>query len=92
MSSKDNKGLISKNQQSFFYHQKHNEVINQEQIAQIVEAIGAGKYSWACVLLLRFIDHDPSKYIPYNTYNRLIKQNCHVGNSHKTDNLKAGNQ
>lgn len=92
MSSKDNKGSTSKNQEGFFYNQKHTEAINQEQLAHIIEAIGAGKYSWACVLLLLFVGHDPLKYIPYNTYNRLVKQNCKVDSSHKPYNLKSGNQ
>ncbi len=50
-------------------------VIDSEQFNQIVEAILDGKYSWACVLLLRFSGHNPLHYIPYRTYNRLAKEN-----------------
>ncbi|MEQ9551533.1 MAG: HetP family heterocyst commitment protein [Coleofasciculus sp. G3-WIS-01] len=46
-----------------------------EQVEQIIDAIRDGKYSWACVLLLRFIGHNPQYYIPYRTYNRLRKEN-----------------
>jgi len=50
--------------------------INTEQIEQIVKAIIAGKYSWACVLMLRFSGYNPIDYIPYRTYIRLLKNNC----------------
>jgi hypothetical protein len=46
-----------------------------EQFKQVVEAIAAGKYSWACVLLLWFSGYNPLRYIPYRTYNRLVKEN-----------------
>ncbi len=49
--------------------------INPDQLDQLVEAILAGKYSWACVLLLRFAGYNPLHYIPYRTYNRLLKEN-----------------
>ena len=49
--------------------------INREQFDQVVEAILAGKYSWACVLMLRFSGYNPLHYIPYRTYNRLLKEN-----------------
>lgn len=48
---------------------------NQEQLAPIIEAIIEGKYSWACVLLLRLAGYNPLHYIPYRTYNRLLKEN-----------------
>ena len=50
--------------------------INTEQIEQIIKAIIAGKYSWACVLMLRFSGYNPIDYIPYRTYIRLLKNNC----------------
>lgn len=50
--------------------------INHEQIEQIVKAIIAGKYSWACVLILRVAGYNPIDYIPYRTYIRLLKNNC----------------
>lgn len=53
-----------------------NKTINHEQLNQIIEAILAGKYSWACFLLLRSTGYDPLHYIPYRTYNRLVKENC----------------
>jgi hypothetical protein len=43
-------------------------------VEAIVEAIVVGKYSWACVLILRFAGYNPLNYIPYRTYNRLIKR------------------
>lgn len=54
---------------------KGEQTINSEQFTQIMEAIAAGKYSWACVLLLRFADYNPLHFIPYRTYKRLIKEN-----------------
>ena len=35
------------------YNRQINKKINTDQIEQIIKAIIAGKYSWACVLLLR---------------------------------------
>ncbi|WP_416665923.1 HetP family heterocyst commitment protein [Egbenema bharatensis] len=46
-----------------------------EQFDCIVKAIVEGKYSWACVLILRFAGYNPAHYIPYRTYKRLIKEN-----------------
>ncbi|QHG16987.1 HetP family heterocyst commitment protein [Nostoc sp. ATCC 53789] len=62
--------------------------INNEQIEQILKAIIAGKYSWACVLILRFAGYNPIDYIPYRTYIRLLKNNCLVESSKQntTDN------
>jgi hypothetical protein len=39
----------------------------------IVSAIILGKYSWACVLMLQRMGYNPMDYIPYRTYNRLMK-------------------
>ncbi len=50
-------------------------VMAAEQWTQVVDAILAGKYSWACVLILRFTGHNPLHYIPYRTYNRITKEN-----------------
>jgi hypothetical protein len=66
-------------QQLPFSNPRFNKTISPEQINQIVEAILAGKYSWACVLLLRFVGYNPLQYIPYRTYNRLLKENCNIG-------------
>ena len=60
------------------YQQSHlDKVMTTEQFNQIVDAILAGKYSWACVLILRFAGYNPLHYIPYRTYNRLIKEHRH---------------
>lgn len=49
--------------------------MTDDQFNQIVEAIISGKYSWACLLILRFAGYNPLHYIPYRTYNRLMKLN-----------------
>ena len=59
---------------------KLDKVMTQEQFTQVVEAILEGKYSWACVLILRFSGYNPLHYIPYRTYNRITKENCQTGN------------
>ena len=46
-----------------------------EQFDLIIAAILDGKYSWACVLMLRFYGYDPVDYVPCGTYNRLLKEN-----------------
>lgn len=48
--------------------------LDPEQFTAVIDAILDGKYSWACVLLLRFAGHNPLHYIPYRTYNRLLKE------------------
>lgn len=58
-----------------------DKAMTPEQFTQIVEAILDGKYSWACVLILRFAGYNPLHYIPYRTYNRLMKEN---GNQHRS--------
>ncbi|ACK71909.1 heterocyst differentiation protein [Gloeothece citriformis PCC 7424] len=65
---------------------KKDQVMTQEQFEKIVEAILAGKYSWACVLILRFAGYNPLHYIPYRTYNRLIKDNCRENSSNQEQN------
>lgn len=59
--------------------------LNQNQLDEIVSAILSGKYSWACFLLLRSVGYNPLDYIPYRTYNRLIKDNLQVGKSNQTN-------
>lgn len=68
-----------------------NKHIDREQLDRIIEAILAGKYSWACFLLLRCIDYDPLHYIPYRTYNRLIKENCQVSRSSQVETHRHTN-
>lgn len=69
---------------------KLNKAINPEQLDQVVEAILAGKYSWACVLMLRFAGYNPLHYIPYRTYNRLLKENTQQirSNQQQNENLQ----
>jgi hypothetical protein len=54
---------------------KPDRVMQPEHFEQIVAAIIEGKYSWACVLILRFAGYNPLHYFPYRTYKRLIKNN-----------------
>lgn len=56
-------------------HKQLGNLLTKEQLEQVMEAILAGKYSWACFLMLRFIGYDPLQYLPYRTCNRLIKEN-----------------
>ena len=75
-----------------FYNTKLDKGMKPEQFTEIVDAILAGKYSWACVLLLRFSGYNPLQYIPYRTYNRLLKENCQVGmGNNQTQSLNASN-
>jgi hypothetical protein len=60
-----------------------------EQFEQVIEAILAGKYSWACVLILRFAGYNPLHYIPYRTYNRIIKDNT-PKNNRRSQSLESG--
>ncbi len=69
------------NQNITGYQTQMSKKINNEQIEQILKAIIAGKYSWACVLILRFSGYNPIDYIPYRTYIRLLKNNCLVDTS-----------
>lgn len=67
-----------------------DKTINAEQVDQVLEAILAGKYSWACVLMLRFAGYNPLHYIPYRTYNRLLKENSQQlrSNQQQNENIK----
>jgi hypothetical protein len=69
------------------FNNKGENVMTMEQLDQVVEAILAGKYSWACLLILRSVGYNPMHYIPYRTYNRLIKENikgCHTNKNQTT--------
>lgn len=44
--------------------------------SEVIKAILEGKYSWACVLMLRSCGYNPLHYIPYRTYQRLLKENA----------------
>ncbi|WRH67567.1 MAG: HetP family heterocyst commitment protein [Planktothrix sp. GU0601_MAG3] len=58
-----------------YNNSKVAKAMSEEQFEQIIDAILSGKYSWACVLILRFAGYNPLHYIPYRTYNRLTKDN-----------------
>jgi hypothetical protein len=49
--------------------------MSADQIETITAAIIDGKYSWACVLILRYAGYNPADYLPYRTYRRLIQEN-----------------
>ncbi len=49
--------------------------IGEQDFSKVIDAIIEGKYSWACVLILQSSGHNPLHYIPYRTYNRLMKSN-----------------
>ncbi|MGD1949686.1 MAG: HetP family heterocyst commitment protein [Leptolyngbyaceae cyanobacterium] len=49
--------------------------MSEEEFSLIIDAILNGKYSWACVLILKNAGYEPGHYIPYRTLNRLIKEN-----------------
>lgn len=73
---------------------KLDKAMNPEQFEQLVEAIVDGKYSWACVLILRFAGYNPLHYIPYRTYNRLIKERCQASrqSNYQADNKATGDR
>jgi len=56
-------------------HQISDCLIITEEWEAILKAISCGKYSWACVLMLHTVGHNPLTYIPYSTYLRLVKNN-----------------
>ena len=68
---------------SQFHHSaNHSQVgIKPEQLEEIIAAILAGKYSWACFLLLQCAGYNPLDYIPYRTSNRLLKENSQMRKS-----------
>lgn len=67
-------------------------VMQPEQFNQVLDAILAGKYSWACVLILRFAGYNPLHYIPYRTYNRIVKDNRDRGHSPHQDTQENPHQ
>jgi hypothetical protein len=60
----------------------HDRAMKQEHFEQVIEAILSGKYSWACVLILKFAGYNPLHYIPYRTYNRIMKDNVQRKSKH----------
>lgn len=69
-------------------HSKLHKAMTVDQFTQVVDAILEGKYSWACVLILRYAGYNPLHYIPYRTYNRLMKENSQ-DHRRKPDETKA---
>lgn len=67
-----------------------NKTMNDEQFNQIVDAILSGKYSWACLLILRFSGYNPLHYIPYRTYNRLMKSNREQARQQPQADIRLG--
>lgn len=63
-------------------HQPPGNIIHTEQAEEIIKAVLAGKYSWACVLFLYFLGYNPIKYLPYRTYIRLLKNNYLIDQKH----------
>lgn len=57
------------------FNKKKDKPLTSEQYHQIFTAILEGKYSWACILLLRFTHQNPLDYIPERTYYRLVIKN-----------------
>ncbi|MGF1568514.1 MAG: HetP family heterocyst commitment protein [Nodosilinea sp.] len=57
------------------FGQEMSRSMTEDQFCQVVDAILNGKYSWACLLILQFAGYNPLHYIPYRTYNRLMKEN-----------------
>jgi hypothetical protein len=76
------------NQDNVGVNSNFDKSINPEQFDQVVEAILAGKYSWACVLMLRFAGYNALHYIPYRTYNRLLKENSPANKSNQQNQDK----
>lgn len=62
---------------------------NAQELEEIIKAVRDGKYSWACLLMLRFSGYNPLEYIPSRTYIRLMKNNSLFG---KTNNAQSDNQ
>jgi hypothetical protein len=62
-------------QQSSYPSDRLDRKMTSEEFTKVIAAISEGKYSWACVLILQIAGYNPLHYIPYRTYNRLVKDN-----------------
>ncbi|NER84425.1 MAG: HetP family heterocyst commitment protein [Leptolyngbya sp. SIO1D8] len=69
-----------------------DKVMNPAQFERVMTAIVEGKYSWACVLVLRFAGYNPAHFIPYRTYKRLIRSNRKSNTEKSTANATSSNQ
>lgn len=65
------------------------QAMSLEQFDAIVNAIIEGRYSWACVLILRAARYNPAHYIPYRTYKRLIRENRRVQTAEQRRELQV---
>ncbi len=65
------------NNYRIYPNQKSKKLINENHLQEIIEAIESGKYSFACLLFLKFSGYNPLLYLPYRTYNRLMKNHNH---------------
>lgn len=65
----------------------YQKALTPEQLNQIVEAIADGRYSWACVLILRFVGYNPLHFIPQRTYSRLMKENTQIESAPSSTNI-----
>jgi hypothetical protein len=68
---------------------QQDRAMSEEQFNQVIDAILSGKYSWACVLILRFAGYNPLHYIPYRTYNRLTKEHDRRDENKQTRSCKC---
>ena len=85
--------ISDQQKKSEYQPQKEYKYMTEDQFEEIVDAVLAGKYSWACVLILQFGGYNPLHYIPYRTYNRLIKNNrLNKGNKTKESHELSQNQ
>jgi hypothetical protein len=57
---------------------------NSQENDAIMSAILDGEYSWACVLMLRTMGYNPTEYLPYRTYKRLIDNRTDTGKKSKS--------
>jgi hypothetical protein len=67
--------MIPPDSHSAYSRNDTGRVMTSEEFDQVIEAIATGRYSWACVLILRIAGYNPLHYLPYRTYRRLIKEN-----------------
>ncbi|TAE59457.1 MAG: hypothetical protein EAZ87_09565 [Nostocales cyanobacterium] len=65
-------------QEKFNNNQNCDQGLKSPHWQEIIQAIINCKYSWACVLFLRFSGYEPSEYIPYKVYKQLVKENSSV--------------
>lgn len=54
--------------------QPENSTIHPEKFIHIIKAILLGKYFWACILFIDFLGYNPTEYIPYRTYLRVVNE------------------